>query len=85
MVQVELTLETGQLIDIYLMVTTDGADFIKFLSACGQTSVAEDLRRKRNPAFDLDELIGTRLEVFVPCSGFITEYHSIQTLNAKRS
>lgn len=84
MVKVEVSLESGELTDIYLIVTQDCLGFESFLSACGEDKVASSIRAKLNPSFELDDLIGRTLKIDIPkWGGFIKNF--IRDPNAKRS
>lgn len=76
MLQVEVSIDsTGQLTDIYLVLTTDGGQVREFLLACGFHKEAHELRQHRVPLFELDDLIGKQLKVYIPpYGGFIKSF-----------
>lgn len=65
MLEVEVTLESGRLTNVYVLVTTRGDEIRELLWACGENQVADDIFRRRNPAFELDNLIGRQISVHV--------------------
>lgn len=81
MVDVDATLDSGELTSIYLVVTTDGQAFASFLIACGERAVADQLVKKRNPSFELDDLIGRSLRVYIPDAGFISKFMPINPID----
>lgn len=90
MVEVDITLDTGELTSFYLLVTQGQEAFQKFMYAVGRLDIAESIRAKLNPSFELDDTIGERIQVLIPAnSGFITQYMRIpkdpRIPNAKRS
>jgi hypothetical protein len=75
MLAVEVSLESGQLTDLYLVISTGAWEIQAFLVALGFTKEAEALRRKRVPAFELDDCIGKKLKIHIPREGgFIKDF-----------
>lgn len=65
MVAVELSLDDGKLAVYYIMVTFDGKPMEDFLRACGEREAANQLHARKNPKFELDDLIGRSIDVIV--------------------
>lgn len=65
MVVMEVSLESGELVNVYLMVTVDARDLVNLLVTCGERQVARELAHKKNPSFELDDLIGRDIQVVV--------------------
>lgn len=64
MIKVELALESGQLIDDYLVILAQGAAALPMLlRACGYHNEAEQLMRHKVPDFELDNLEGREVRV----------------------
>lgn len=78
MVEVEVTLDTGELTSFYLLVTFDGAGYFDFLRAAGEAAAAASLRRHppKVPDIDLDDLIGRHIQILIPDSGFISQFRA---------
>lgn len=81
MLQVEVSLESGQITDIFLVLTTDGREIASFLTALGYDRTADTLTRKRTvPSFELDELIGEKLKIYIPPTGMIEHFAPIHAM-----
>jgi len=64
MVKVELAVD-GVLMDGYIMVDYSGEKFADFFRACKRNDIASEIVRKKNPSFELDDLIGTEILVII--------------------
>lgn len=84
MIEVDVTLDTGELTSFYLLVTQSGEAFRKFLCAVGRGDIAGAMLLKLNPSFDLDDTIGERIQILVPRhNGFITQYMQAPALGGR--
>ena len=81
MIVVELALSTGELVNFWVLITVDSAPLMEFLRAAGEQEVAKAIRKKENPSFELDNLIGRTIEVAIDDRQSIhlfTSAHSIR-------
>lgn len=74
MIVVEVTLDSGELINGYLVITTHATELKDFLRAAGEGQVAAQIKKGRMPQFELDELIGRSLQCAVNHIGQITDW-----------
>lgn len=63
MLVVEVALESGALVNCYCVVTVDGSQMYHLLRACGRSGEAEQIKRHKVPDVELDDLIGTQVDV----------------------
>lgn len=75
MIVVEVTLDTGELVNGYLVITTHAAELCSFLRSANCPDVAAQITDKM-PDFELDDLIGEPVDCWIGTSGQIVAWES---------
>lgn len=77
MIVVNLLLDIGEEVAVYLVITANAESaakgapsLMKLLRVCGEHKVADSLRAKLNPSFELDTLIGRKIGARCDRAGF---------------
>ena len=80
MIVVDFKIETGAMVKGYLVITHDGAmGFWELLRACGFENEAyhqfrAHTKNKKIPDFELEQLIGKELTIWIDANGFPQRY-----------
>ena len=78
MIVVELLLDTGEMINGYLVITTHAEELTNFLTACGRNDLSILIRKKKMPDYELNELEGTKILVDIDWRGQPCGYRKVR-------